>query len=55
MRIRSKNLSDVIDTVETLDNSVATLSENLRTLTGDVHEIRETMAVLKPTLERFAK
>ena len=40
MRMRSRNLADVIDNVETLDNSVKNLADSLKTLTSDVHGIR---------------
>ncbi|MDE0696294.1 MAG: hypothetical protein OXH76_10740 [Boseongicola sp.] len=48
MRMRSRNLADVIDNVETLDQSVKTLAENLKILTSDVHEIRRLVNDAKP-------
>ena len=51
MRMRSKNLADVIDNVETLDGSVKNLAENLKTLTSDVHEIRRIVNDAKPWLK----
>ena len=51
MRMRSRNLADVIDNVETLDQSVKTLAENLKTLTSDVHEIRRLVDDAKPWLK----
>jgi len=51
MRMRSRNLADVIDNVETLDHSVKHLAENLKTLTSDVHEIRQTVNDVKPWLK----
>lgn len=51
MRMRSRNLADVIDNVETLDGSVKNLAENLKTLTSDVHEIRKIVDDAKPWLK----
>ena len=51
MRMRSRNLADVIDNVETLDHSVKNLAENLKTLTSDVHEIRRIVDDAKPWLK----
>ena len=51
MRMRSRNLADVIDNVETLDHSVNNLAENLKTLTSDVHEIRRIVDDAKPWLK----
>ncbi len=51
MRMRSRNLADVIDNVETLDHSVKDLAENLKTLTSDVHEIRRIVDDAKPWLK----
>ena len=51
MRMRSRNLADVIDNVETLDHSVKNLSQNLKTLTSDVHEIRRIVDDAKPWLK----
>ncbi len=51
MRMRSRNLADVIDNVETLDQSVKNLAENLNTLTSDVHEIRRLVNDAKPWLK----
>ncbi|MEM8824190.1 MAG: dCTP deaminase [Pseudomonadota bacterium] len=51
MRMRSRNLADVIDNVETLDNSVKNLAENLKTLTSDVHQIRRIVDDAKPWLK----
>lgn len=51
MRMRSRNLADVIDNVETLDHSVKSLAENLKMLTSDVHEIRKIADAAKPWLK----
>jgi len=51
MRMRSRNLAEVIDNVETLDQSVKNLAENLKTLTSDVHEIRKIVDDAKPWLK----
>lgn len=51
MRMRSRNLADVIDNVETLDHSVKNLADNLKTLTSDVHEIRKIVDDAKPWLK----
>ncbi len=55
MRLRSKNLSNVIDTVETLDESVANLAGNMQSLTGDVREIKEAMNQFGPALQTFQR
>ena len=51
MRMRSRNLAEVIDNVETLDHSVKNLAENLKTLTSDVHEIRRVVDDARPWLK----
>ena len=51
MRMRSRNLADVIDNVETLDQSVKNLAESMKTLTSDVHEIRRIVDDAKPWLK----
>ncbi|WP_419737952.1 dCTP deaminase [Ruegeria sp.] len=51
MRMRSRNLADVIDNVETLDHSVKNLASNLKILTSDVHEIRQIVNDAKPWLK----
>lgn len=51
MRMRSRNLADVIDNVETLDLSVKNLAENLKTLASDVHEIRKLVHDAKPWIK----
>ncbi|MBC6438534.1 MAG: dCTP deaminase [Rhodobacteraceae bacterium] len=54
MRMRSRNLSDVIDNVETLDSSVKNLARNMETLTSDVHEIRKLVNDVKPWFKLIA-
>ncbi|MBC6442856.1 MAG: hypothetical protein GDA53_07000 [Rhodobacteraceae bacterium] len=54
MRMRSRNLSDVIDNAETLDNSVKNLARNMETLTSDVHEIRNLMNNARPWFKLIA-
>lgn len=49
--MRSRNLADVIDSVETLDNSVGNLAETMTSLTSDVHEIRRVADDAKPWLK----
>lgn len=51
MRMRSRNLADVIDNVETLDHSVKNLAESLKSLTSDVHEIRRIVDDARPWLK----
>lgn len=54
MRMKSKNLADVIDNVETLDTSVKNLATNLATLTNDVHAIKKMVDDFKPWLKVIA-
>lgn len=60
MRMRSKNLSDVIDRVETLDDSVTGLAEDMRLLNdtvkgikGDVHEMKTIFSSYTPYAKVF--
>lgn len=53
MRMRSKNLSDVIDRVETLDDSVSTLADNMEKLINNVGEINHDVHALKNTVSKY--
>ena len=53
MRMRSKNLSDVIDKVETLDGSVSNLASNMEILTRSVTSINQDVHDLKITLGKY--
>lgn len=55
MRMRSKSLSDVIDQVDALGSDVNTLSDNLKILTGDVHEIKQAMDGVKPFMDKIER
>lgn len=55
MRIRSENLSSIIDQVEDLDGSVNNLAENLKLLTGDVHEIKIFINNVKDKTKQWSK
>jgi dCTP deaminase len=54
MRMRSKNLADVIDNVELLDGSVRNLAENLNRLTSDVHAIKSIVDDARPWVKVIA-
>ncbi|MFM2390841.1 MAG: deaminase [Pseudomonadota bacterium] len=53
MRMRSKNLSDVIDRVETLDGSVTNLAANMKTLNDSVATITTDLHELKVVIKDY--
>lgn len=53
MRMRSKNLSDVIDRVETLDDSVSTLADDMRVLNNSVSSIGNDLHAIKRKFDRY--
>jgi dCTP deaminase len=53
MRMKSKNLSDVIDRVETLDGSVANLAQNMDILAKSVSSINQDVHSLKEAVRRY--
>ena len=60
MRMRSKNLSDVIDRVETLDESVTNLADDMKMLNTsvasiqtDVHELKAGLRDVKQTFDSW--
>ncbi len=60
VRMKSKNLSDVIDRVDNLDKSFISLDENFKLLTSnveslakDVHKITTEFSNYKPILKKF--